>query len=369
MTATARVPARAQAARTPARALGTGTGDGNGTGTGTSAGGTDTGTGTSTGTGDGNGTGTGTSAGGTDTGTGGTGTSDTGAGAGDTVPPPENLVLTGGRGSDHLTGGDGNDQLYGAKGNDVLMGNSGNDLLSGGAGGDILMGGHGNDNINGGFGKDYVLLDGSMQDYTFAVTTRGVTVTDSTGEVDTVKNVEVFHFSDGTNYLVGRHGLVQTGDQTINSSLAASGVDQSLLGPVSTAQTQQAPAQSANPTSSNASGTGASVGSADPLPSTPGTIPPIAQQHGGLFGGVASDQLTTIFGHALNQAGNGQGADKVLTNAALWNAIDSASNSPTHADTLMADLKQQLHDAFDHNGGSNLTVDDLAALLHLTHHE
>jgi hypothetical protein len=249
------------------------------------------------------------------------------------------------------------------------MGNSGNDLLSGGAGGDILMGGHGNDNINGGFGKDYVLLDGSMQDYTFAVTKRGVTVTDSTGEVDTVKNVEVFHFNDGTNYLVGGHGVAQTGDQTINSSLAASGVDQSLLGPVSTAQTQQAPAQSANPTSSNASGTGASVGSADLLPSTPGTIPPIAQQHGGLFGGVASDQLTTIVGHALNQAGNGQGADKVLTNAALWNALDSTSNTPTHADTLMADLKQQLHDAFDHNGESNLTVDDLAALLHLTHHE
>ena len=115
------------------------------------------------------------------------------------------------------------------------MGNSGNDVLSGGDGRDILMGGQGNDNINGGSGKDYLLLDGSMQDYNIAVTKRGVTVTDSTGEVDTVKNVEVFHFSDGTNYLVGRHGLVQTDDQTINSFLAASGVDQSHLGPVSTA--------------------------------------------------------------------------------------------------------------------------------------
>ena len=219
------------------------------------------------------------------------------------------------------------------------------------------MGGHGNDNIDGGWGKDYLLLDGSMQDYTFAVTRRGVTVTNSTGEVDTVKNVEVFHFSDGTNYLVGRHGLVQTGDQTINSFLAASGVDQSLLGPVSTAQTQQAPVQSANPTSSNASVTGASVGSADPHPSTsvataptsPGTIPPITQQHNESFGGITSDQLSAIFGQALNQAGHPQGVDKVLTNAALWNAVDAASNSPTHADSVLADLKQQLHDAFDHN--------------------
>ena len=41
------------------------------------------------------------------------------------------------------------------------------------------MGGPGNDNINGGSDKDYLLLDGSMQDYTFAVSKRGVTVTNS----------------------------------------------------------------------------------------------------------------------------------------------------------------------------------------------
>ena len=186
------------------------------------------------------------------------------------------------------------------------MGNSGNDVLSGGDGRDILMGGQGNDNINGGSGKDVLLLDGSMQDYNFAVTKGGVTVTDSTGEVDTVKNVEVFHFSDGTNYLVGRHGLVQTDDQTINSFLAASGVDQSHLGSVSTAA-QQAPAQFANPT---------------------GSMQPV-----------------------------------------LWNAVDAASNSPTHVDTVLADLKQQLHDgAFDHAGATG-TVDELAALLPWAHHE
>ena len=63
-----------------------------------------------------------------------------------------------------------------------------------------------------------------------------------------------------------------------------------------------------------------------------------------------------------------QGVDKVLTNAALWNAVDAASNTPTHADTVLADLKQQLHDAFDHAGATG-TVDELAALLPWTHHE
>ena len=84
-----------------------------------------------------------------------------------------------------------------------------------------------------------------MQDYTFAVTKQGVTITDSAGEVDTVKNVEVFHFSDGTNYLVGRHGLVQTADQNINKFLADSGVDQSYFGAVPTAGTQQQLVQAA----------------------------------------------------------------------------------------------------------------------------
>ena len=220
-------------------------------------------------------------------------------------------MLRGGGGSDHLTGGDGNDQLYGARGNDVLIGNSGNDVLSGGDGRDILMGGQGNDIIDGNSGKDYLLLDGSMQDYIIAVTKRGVTITDSSGDVDTVKNVEVFHFSDGTNYLVGRQGLVQTTDQNINLFLAASGVDQSHLGPVSTAQAQQQLVQAA---ASNA---------------------PV-------------------------------GAEKLLGNMALWNAV-AASNNPTHADSVLADLKQQLHDAFDHAGATG-SVDELAALLPWTHH-
>jgi hypothetical protein len=86
------------------------------------------------------------------------------------------------------------------------------------------------------------------------------------------------------------------------------------------------------------------------------------------FGGSAgSDQLATVFGQALNQAGHSQGVAKVLTNAALWNAVDAASNNPTHADSALADLKQQLHDAFDHAGATGM-VDEFAALLPWTHH-
>ena len=52
---------------------------------------------------------------------------------------------------------------------------------------------------------------------------------------------------------------------------------------------------------------------------------------------------------------------------ALWNAVDAASNNPTHADSALADLTQQLHDGFDHAGATG-SVDELAALLPWTHH-
>src|SRR5262249_17262255 len=193
-------------------------------------------------------------------------------------PPPNDLVLRGGRGTDHLTGGDGNDQLYGGRGSDILVGHAGNDI------------------INGNSGKDYLLLDGTMQDYTIAVTKGGVTITDSTGGVDTVKNVEVLHFSDGTNYLVGRHGLAQTSDQTINTFLADSGVDQSYFSAVPTAGTQQQLIQAA---ASNA-------------PQQTSSTPSASTAH---------DHLP------------GVGAEKFLGNIALWNAVDAASNNPTHTDT------------------------------------
>ena len=160
------------------------------------------------------------------------------------------------------------------------------------------MGGQSSDVINGNSGKDYLLLDGTMQDYTIAVTKQGVTITNSTGDVDTVKNVEVFHFSDGTNYLVGRHGLVQTADQNINKFLANSGVDQSYFGAVPTAGTQQQLVQAA---ASNA-------------PQQTSSTPSASTAHNDL---------------------PGVGAEKLLGNMALWNAVDAASNNPTHADKCL----------------------------------
>ena len=167
--------------------------------------------------------------------------------------------------------------------------------------------------INGNSGKDYLLLDGTMQDYTFAVSKRGVTITNSAGEVDTVKNVEVFHFSDGTNYLVGRHGLVQTSDQNINKFLADSGVDQSYFSAVPTAGTHvQAAASNARDGSSCAAAgfqyPKRERGRYEHDSDEPGHGP---QNHGPFAGFAASDQLATIFGQALNQTGHPQGVEKL----------------------------------------------------------
>jgi hypothetical protein len=189
---------------------------------------------------------------------------------------------------------------------------------------------------------------------------------------------EVFHFSDGTNYLIGKHGLVQTSDQPINTFLADSGVDQSHLGPVPTLAVQPQPVQAAASNTGNgatdpvvpqqASSNPSASTNADNAatnPTSPGTSP---HSHGSFGGFVANDQLSGIFGHALNQTDQTKGIEKILSDAALWNTVNAASNDPTHADSGLADLKQQLHDAFGHAGATG-TVDELAALLPLTHHE
>jgi len=274
----------------------------------------------------------------------------------DASPLPVNLVLTGDSGNDHLIGGDGNDHLYGGKGNDLLLGGAGNDVINGGSGQDILVAGPGNDVIKGNADKDYLLLDGALQDYTFAVSRHGVTITNSAGEVDTVNHVEVFHFSDGTNYLVGRHGLVQTNDQTINQFLADSGVDQYFNSVPAGTLEQLVQAAASDATSTNTAGTQQQLGMSP-------------HNHGQFERFAGSDQFAAIFSQAFNQAGQPQGVDKVLTNAALWHTVDTKLNSPTHADTVLADLKQQISDAFDDHNAANLSLDDLAALLHLPHHE
>ena len=110
--------------------------------------------------------------------------------------------------------------VLGEAGDDHLMGGDGNDTIDGGFGDDTLTGGTGSDIIEGGFDHDVAVFAGHQSDYTFASSEDGltVTVTDrSTGDFDTVTNVETLSFDDGD--IAVSHdgtGLVLTGQSTDN---------------------------------------------------------------------------------------------------------------------------------------------------------
>ena len=127
-------------------------------------------------------------------------------------------TLFGEGGSDDIDGGLGDDAIDGGLGSDVLDGGSGNDDLSGGDGSDTLIGGIGSDTIDGGDGADVAVFAGDQSDYTFASSGDGltVTVTDrSTGDADTVTNVETLSFDDGDiGVSHDGTGLVLTGQST-----------------------------------------------------------------------------------------------------------------------------------------------------------
>ena len=109
-------------------------------------------------------------------------------------------ALFGEGGSDDLDGGLGDDTLDGGSGSDTLDGGEGSDTLLGQDGDDTLIGGTGSDVIDGGFDHDVAVFAGHQSDYTFASSADGltVTVTDrSTGDADTVTNVETLSFDDG----------------------------------------------------------------------------------------------------------------------------------------------------------------------------
>ncbi len=116
--------------------------------------------------------------------------------------------LFGGRGNDELFGGRGRDTLNGGKGNDWLNGGRGADQLDGGAGDDTLRGGRGNDTftdnrgnnqIDGGRGQDTLKIDGSITHYEIKIKHNGFEISNkSTGEVNTVRNIENFEFKDST---------------------------------------------------------------------------------------------------------------------------------------------------------------------------
>jgi Ca2+-binding RTX toxin-like protein len=110
-----------------------------------------------------------------------------------------NDFLVGGAGGDVIVGDAGNDTINGGLGDDYLEGSTGNDVLNGGAGRDILSGGTGNDILNGGEGSDLYRISGSISNSAnpiseFTSTVRpdgGIDITrNSTGEVDTLYNVE-----------------------------------------------------------------------------------------------------------------------------------------------------------------------------------
>ena len=108
----------------------------------------------------------------------------------------------------------------------TLEGGAGNDAIDGGAGSDTLVGGDGSDTIDGGEGADVAVFAGHQSDYTFASSEDGltVTVTDrSTGDFDTVTNVETLSFADGD--IAVSHdgtGLVLVGQSADNIEVVGS---------------------------------------------------------------------------------------------------------------------------------------------------
>jgi Ca2+-binding RTX toxin-like protein len=153
----------------------------------------------------------------------------------------ENLVYTGaaaftgtGNALDNIiTGGNKGAKLDGGAGNDSLSGGAGNDSLQGGSGDDTLVGGAGKDTIDGGLGNDVLKLAGDFASYTVTRPTALDTVlTDTNGNVLTLRGVETLAFADGSRTLaevqdnVGSpgndklHGTV--GDDLLNGGL---GVD------------------------------------------------------------------------------------------------------------------------------------------------
>lgn len=111
--------------------------------------------------------------------------------------------IAAGDGDDKLSGGGSFDWLQGGGGADEVAGEEGNDYLDGGAGADRMQGGEGFDYIDGGEGSDTAVYTGKRSDYTVVVEDDGsITITDdragSPDGADSVANVEMFSFADGT---------------------------------------------------------------------------------------------------------------------------------------------------------------------------
>nr|WP_308937254.1 calcium-binding protein [Duganella sp. 1411] len=122
----------------------------------------------------------------------------------------ENLAYTGtvgftgtGNALDNvITGGNAGNKLDGGAGNDQLTGGNGADSLIGGLGDDTFIGATGKDTIDGGAGTDRLQGLGNFASYVVTRPTLADTVlTDSAGNVITVRGVENFAFADGDKTL------------------------------------------------------------------------------------------------------------------------------------------------------------------------
>ena len=113
----------------------------------------------------------------------------------------QGLVLTCSSGADNINIiGDVAVKVLGREGDDTLVGGTGADVLDGGAGNDVISGGAGDDTIDGGTGSDTAVFAGSQVDYTFESSMDGLTTmitNSSTGDVNTITNVETLSFADG----------------------------------------------------------------------------------------------------------------------------------------------------------------------------
>ncbi len=108
-------------------------------------------------------------------------------------------VILAGSGHDQVEGGLGDDVILGGYGDDTISGDEGNDWIHAGADNDVVDGGTGSDYIDGGWGQDVALFSGNASDYQIVqISSCEYEVTHmATGDIDFVRNVEIFRFNDG----------------------------------------------------------------------------------------------------------------------------------------------------------------------------
>ncbi len=92
----------------------------------------------------------------------------------------------------------------------TVAGSSGNDVIATGPGDDVLGGLGGSDTLDGGAGEDTAVFDAASTDIAVRMT-GGDTIVTVSGDADTVRNVEMFQFTDTTLSLAQVQALVPAG--------------------------------------------------------------------------------------------------------------------------------------------------------------